>query len=136
MEESDDRRIRNETLHRRSRHGLPLSSSSSVCGNVTSQENLGSADALKGFQNILTCCEGGADGGSEEHIKTLGCLERQPGRGFGLAGSVWIISKQELGHFVSSGKDPKVFHQSQSRNKDLLCLTRKRVARKTVDRAL
>ena len=90
---------------------------------------------MKGFQNILPCCEGGADGGSEGHIKTLGCLERQLGRGFGLARSVWIISKQELGHFVSSGKDPKVFHQSQSRNKDLLCLTRKRVAQKTLDRA-
>lgn len=70
------------------------------------------------------------------HIKTLGCLEQQPGRGFGLAGSVLTISKQELGHFASSGKDPKVFHQSQSRNKDLFCLTRKTVAQKTLDRAL
>lgn len=118
-------RIGNETLHRRSRHGLPLSSSSSVCGNVTSQENLGSADALKGFQNILTCCEGGGDGGSEGTSKPSAVWRRQPGRG-SVAGSVWIISKQGLGHFVSSGKRPKVFHQSQSRNKDLLCLTRRK----------
>lgn len=75
-------------------------------------------------------------GGSEEHIKPRlsGVSARQ---GLGLAGPVWIISKQGLGHFASACKD-LAFHQSQSRNKRPLSLPDKEKSgsRKTLDSSL